>query len=146
MGHELGNFVMNHIYKFIAAVSLLLLAAFGLAQWAMSRLLARFGARLGLHCVSDVAGLPLLLAVLSVLAFAATPVVNTIIRTQEIEADRFGLNLSREPHGLAELVLKLTEYRKPDPTPLEEFVFFDHPSARYRVHDAMRWREAMGTP
>lgn len=146
MGHELGHYVMNHIYKFIAAVSLLLLAAFGLAQWAMSRLLARFGARFGLHGVSDVAGFPLLLAVLSVLAFAATPVVNTIIRTQEIEADRFGLNLSREPHGMAELVLKLTEYRKPDPAPLEEFVFFDHPSARYRVHDAMRWREAMGTP
>jgi STE24 endopeptidase len=41
--------------------------------------------------------------------------------------------------------LKLTEYRKPDPTPLEEYVFFDHPSTRFRIHDAMRWREAMGT-
>jgi STE24 endopeptidase len=42
--------------------------------------------------------------------------------------------------------LKLTEYRKPDPTAIEELVFFDHPSTRFRVHDAMRWREAMGTP
>jgi len=41
--------------------------------------------------------------------------------------------------------LKLTEYREPGPTPLEEFVFFDHPSTRFRIHDAMRWREAMGT-
>jgi STE24 endopeptidase len=112
----------------------------------MAALLARFGGRFALHGVSDVASFPLLVAVISVFAFAATPITNTLIRTQEIEADRFGLNLAREPHGAAEVDLKLTEYRKPDPTPLEEFVFFDHPSTRFRVHDAMRWREAMGTP
>ena len=76
----------------------------------------------------------------------ATPVSNTIIRTQEIEADRFGLNLAREPHGMAEALLKLTEYRKPAPGPIEEFLFFDHPSTRFRIHDTMRWREAMGSP
>ena len=77
--------------------------------------------------------------------FIATPVANTLIRTQEIEADRFGLNLAREPLGEAEVDLKLTEYRKPDPGPIEEFIFFDHPSTRFRIHDAMRWREAMGS-
>ena len=146
MGHELGHYVLNHVYKFIAAMTLLLLAGFLFTQWAMSALLARCGARFGLHGVSDVASLPLLVAVISVFAFAATPITNTIIRTQEVEADRFGLNLAREPHGAAEVDLKLTEYRKPDPTRLEEFVFFDHPSTRFRVHDAMRWRGAMGTP
>ena len=78
--------------------------------------------------------------------FFSTPIINTLIRTQEIEADSFGLNLAREPHGEAEVNLKLTEYRKPDPGPIEEIIFFDHPSTRFRVHDAMRWREAMGTP
>jgi len=146
MGHELGHYVLNHIYKWIAAMSLLLLAGFLFTQWAMTALLARFGERFGLRGVSDVASFPLLVALMSIFAFAATPVINTIIRTQEVEADRFGLNLARDPHGAAEVDLKLTEYRKPDPTPLEEFVFFDHPSTRFRVHDAMRWREAMGTP
>lgn len=46
---------------------------------------------------------------------------------------------------MAEVDLKLTEYRKLSPAALEEFVFFDHPSTRYLVHDAMRWQEAMGT-
>ena len=100
----------------------------------------------GLHGVGDVASFPLFIAVFSVFMFVATPINNTLMRTQEIEADRFGLNLSREPHGEAEVDLKLTEYRKPDPGPIEEFVFFDHPSTRHRVHDAMQWREAMGTP
>jgi len=146
MGHELGHYVLNHVYKWIAAMTLVFLAGFLFTQWAMAALLARFGGRFALHGVSDVASFPLLVAVISVFAFAATPITNTLIRTQEIEADRFGLNLAREPHGAAEVDLKLTEYRKPDPTPLEEFVFFDHPSTRFRVHDAMRWREAMGTP
>jgi STE24 endopeptidase len=47
---------------------------------------------------------------------------------------------------MAEVDLKLIEYRKPDPGPIEEFIFYDHPSPRFRIHDAMRWREAMGTP
>jgi STE24 endopeptidase len=146
MGHELGHYVMNHVYKSIAEFTLLFLAGFLFAKWAMDRLLARFGERLGLQGAGDVASLPLFAAVFSVFMFAATPVSNTLIRTQEIEADRFGLNLAREPHGEAEVDLKLTEYRKPDPGPIEEFIFFDHPSTRFRIHDAMRWREAMGTP
>ena len=112
----------------------------------MDLLLTRYGARLGLEGVGDVASLPLLAAVFAIFMFFATPITNTMIRTQEIEADRFGLNLAREPHGEAEVDLKLTEYRKPEPGPIEEFVFFDHPSTYFRIHDAMRWREAMGTP
>jgi STE24 endopeptidase len=143
MAHELGHYVLNHVYKMIAEFALLSVVGFMLAQWAMDRLLALLGPRLGLQGAGDVASLPLLAAVLSALAFLATPVVNSIIRAQEIEADRFGLNLAREPHGEAEVDLKLTEYRKPDPGPVEELIFFDHPSTRFRVHQAMRWREAM---
>jgi STE24 endopeptidase len=146
MGHELGHYVMNHAYKGIAEFALVFLTGFLFAKWAMDRLLLRHGARLGLRGVADVASLPLLTAVFSVFMFVATPVTNTLVRTQEIEADRFGLNLAREPHGEAEVDLKLTEYRKPDPGPIEEFIFFDHPSTRFRIHDAMRWREAMDTP
>ncbi|MDT9000783.1 M48 family metallopeptidase [Paucibacter sp. APW11] len=146
MGHELGHYVLNHIAKSICEFGLLMLAGFLFAQWAMERLLARRGHVWGLQGVSDVASLPLLAAVFSVFMLVATPISNSIVRTQELEADRFGLNLAREPHGMAEVMLKLVEYRKPDPGPLEEFVFFDHPSARTRIHEAMRWREAMGTP
>ena len=146
MGHELGHFVMNHIYKALTEMSLLVLAGFVFSKWAMDAMLRRHGAAWGLQGVGDVASFPLFIAVFSVWMLVTTPISNTMVRTQEIEADRFGLNLSREPHGEAEVDLKLTEYRKPDPGPIEEFVFFDHPSARNRIHDAMRWREAMGTP
>jgi len=84
--------------------------------------------------------------VFSSVMLLASPLQNSIIRVQETEADRWSLNLAREPLGLAEVMLKITEYRKPDPGPLEEFVFFDHPSARARILDAMRWREQMAPP
>jgi len=146
MGHELGHFVMNHIYKGLCEMALVTLAGFVLVKWALDALLRRRGAAWGLHGVGDVASFPLFIAVFSAYMFVATPIINTLVRTQEIEADRFGLNLSREPHGEAEVDLKLTEYRKPDPGPIEEFIFFDHPSTRHRIHDAMQWRQAMGTP
>lgn len=146
MGHELGHFVMNHIYKALTEMSLLVLAGFVFSKWAMDAMLRRHGAAWRLQGVGDVASFPLFIAVFSVWMLVTTPISNTLVRTQEIEADRFGLNLAREPHGEAEVDLKLTEYRKPDPGPIEEFVFFDHPSTRNRIHDAMQWREAMGTP
>jgi len=146
MGHELGHYVLNHAVKSLCELALLVMAGFMFAKWAMDALLHRLGAAWALQGTADVAGLPLLLAVFSVFMLVTTPISNTIVRTQEIEADRFGLNLAREPIGFAEAALKLTEYRKPDPGPIEEFVFFDHPATRHRIHDAMQWREAMGTP
>lgn len=145
MGHEIGHYAMNHVPKSIASFTLVILACFAFAAWAMKRLLARHGARwrvpAGPEGVADVGTLPLLGAVFSLFFFVATPVTNTIIRTEEAEADLWSLNLAREPLGLSEAMLKLAEYRKTEPGAIEEIVFFDHPSARSRILMAMRWRE-----
>jgi STE24 endopeptidase len=143
MGHELGHYVMNHVYTRMLELGLVMLAGFAFTQWAMRHALATWGGRWGLQNIGDIANLPLMVAVFSAFIFVATPVFNTLIRTQEVEADRFGMDLAREPLAMSEVLLKLTEYRKPDPGPIEEWLFFDHPSTRFRIHDAMRWREAM---
>lgn len=146
MAHEIGHYAMNHIPKTLVMLGVVLTLGFLFSQWALRRLLARFGTRWRLHGVSDVASLPLLAAVLGSYLFLATPVLNTITRTQEVEADLWGLNLAREPHGEAEVLLKLVEYRKADPGPIEEMIFFTHPSTRTRVYNAMRWRAQMLAP
>ncbi|MGZ4966731.1 MAG: M48 family metallopeptidase, partial [Chthoniobacterales bacterium] len=56
--------------------------------------------------------------------------------------DAFGINTSREADGMAAVALKLGKYRKLDPAPLEEFIFFDHPSGRARIRMAMDWKAA----
>ena len=80
--------------------------------------------------------------IIGVLDFALTPVSNTMIRVAEVEADAFALNCAREPTAAAQVALKLGTYRKLDPGPLEEFIFFDHPSGRERIRAAMDWKAA----
>jgi STE24 endopeptidase len=36
--------------------------------------------------------------------------------------------------------MMLGEYRKLDPGPVEEFIFYDHPGGRTRITAAMRWK------
>ena len=140
MGHELGHYVLNHIIEMLVYFIVLLGIGFKLVDWAFRRLVARYGPRWGIAGLADVGGLPLLVALFSVAGLLATPITNIIIRTNEQEADMFGLNAARQPDGFASIAIKLSEYRKLEPTPLEEFIFFDHPSGRTRVRSAMRWK------
>jgi len=90
--------------------------------------------------ISDITVLPLAVIVLSIYFFITTPINNTITRTMEFEADMYGLNAARQPDAEANVDLLLGEYRKMDPGPIEEFVFFDHPSGRTRITAAMCWK------
>jgi len=140
LGHEMGHYVMNHVSILITWMGLLALIAFWFADRAYHSLIGIFGGNWDVRAIDDPAGLPLVVALFSVFFFVATPVTNTIVRTNEIQADIFGLDAVRQPDAFATVVLKLGEYRKLDPSPLEETVFFDHPSGRTRIYEAMRWK------
>ncbi len=140
MGHEMGHYVMNHILNSILFAIVTIAVMFAILRWAVDRLVLRYGARWQIHGVGDDAVLPTAVLVLAVLGFLFTPIANTFTRSQEYEADIFGLNAARQPDGEAEADLLLGEYRKLSPTPLEEFIFFDHPSGRTRIYAAMRWK------
>jgi STE24 endopeptidase len=140
MGHELGHYVLGHVREMILQFGLIFLGAFLLLWWAAPRLLARFGSRWGVRDAADPAVLPLFSAILSVYMLLMTPLLNTIIRINESEADAFGLDAAREPDGFALTAMKLSEYRKIEPGALEEALFFDHPSGRTRVRMAMEWK------
>ena len=140
MGHEMGHYALNHVYKHLLFFGVVITLGLVFARWGFERVSRCCGEAWGLRGVSDVAGLPLLAALLSVWLFAMTPLLNTWIRSAEAEADLFGINASQQPEGFAEVSLKLGEYRKLDPGPLEEWLLFDHPSGRSRIEMAMRWR------
>jgi STE24 endopeptidase len=140
MGHEIGHYALNHAYEGMVFFSVVLVAAFGFLRWSFERTKERFGKRFGIQGVEDEAGLPMLVALLSLVFFAASPLTNSYTRMNEAEADIFGLNASGEADGFAEVALKLGEYRKLAPGPVEEWIFFDHPSGRARIHMAMRWK------
>lgn len=140
MGHEMGHYVLAHGWRLILSFSAFILLVLLLLWWLTPRLLARHGARWGIESVSDPAIVPLFALIVTIVGLAATPLLNTLIRTQESQADAFGLEAAREPDGFASTAMKLSEYRKIEPGPIEEILFFDHPSGRTRVRMAMEWK------
>ena len=140
MGHELGHYILNHIYKMLVAFGLVTLVGFAFVNWGYQFVLKKWGANWGINDLQDVAGLPLVMVLFSVFFFLAKPVTNNIIRINEVEADNYGLNAAREPDGFASTAMKLSEYRKIDPGYWEEIIFFDHPSGKNRVLMAMKWK------
>ena len=140
MGHEIGHYVLHHVYKGMLFFAVLIVAGFALIRWAFDRFVAWKGEAWGIRGIGDPAGLPLVVLIFSAYFFVLTPVSNTYIRTDEAEADLFGINASAQPDGEAQVDLKLGEYRKLDPSPLEEFLFFDHPGGRSRILMAMTWK------
>ena len=140
MGHEMGHYVLNHAYKGLVMYGVLVVLGFAFLDWFLNFAIARWGAGWGVQGMTDVAVLPLAAIGFSVFFFILTPVANTISRSMEFEADMYGLNAARQPDGEANVDLLLGEYRKLDPGPVEEFIFFDHPSGRTRITAAMRWK------
>ncbi len=142
MAHEMGHYVLNHGAKLLTYLGILILIGFALTRVLFDAAAKRWGEQWRVRGIADPAGLPLLALISSILIFFATPILNTVVRITEREADAFGINTSREPDGMAKVALKLGVYRKLDPTPLEEFIFFDHPSGRARIRMAMDWKAA----
>lgn len=140
MGHEMGHYVLNHLYRLVTFFAIEAVVFFAVLRWGLAWSLARWGGQWQIRDTGDPAVVPLAVLILSVLSFLFTPINNTLVRTQEYEADIFGLNSARQPDGVAEAALLLGEYRKLDPSPLEEFLLFDHPSGRTRIYSAMRWK------
>ena len=139
MGHEMGHYVLNHGLRLAIYFTLVIALGLFCVHRVMDWSLARWGARLGLEGRDDPAALPLALIVLSTFFFVMTPLTHSIVRQVEAEADAFGLNAAREPNGFAMSAMRLSTYRKLQPGPLEEFIFYDHPSGYDRVHSAMLW-------
>lgn len=140
MGHEMGHYVLNHAYKGLVMFGVVIVIGFAFVNWGINYAFARWGAQWKVRGITDVAVLPLAVMMFAVYMFVMTPVSNTITRNMEYEADLYGLNAAGQPDGEANVDMLLGEYRKLDPGPIEEFLFYDHPSGRTRITAAMRWK------
>ena len=140
LGHEMGHYVMGHVLRGLLLSGLLTVVVFAFVNRVFLFAVDLFGGQWQVRRVDDIAGLPLLVALASLLFFLATPLTNGIVRSAEHQADIFGLDAVRKPDAFATAMLKLSTYRKLEPGKWEEFIFFDHPSGRTRVGDSMTWK------
>ncbi len=153
-GHEMGHYVLNHIYKGLAFYSGMTLLGFWLGRKIVLAMLARWGEAWHIRGISDLAALPVLMLALALLTLLAEPIGNAFSRYQEHQADIYGLEIT---HGLfpdngevaASAFQKLGEksYDYPTPNPLLVFWSYDHPSIRERILFSLHydpWRTPAG--
>ncbi len=140
-GHEMGHYVLLHIPKelFIDAAILLFLLYLGYRL--SNGMLARWGTQWGIRDLQDLASLPALVFVITVLAFLATPAFNSVSRHFEHEADRYGLEVIHgivpNPNQVAAHYFQKSGEKNladPDPNTFIKIWFFDHPTRPERVH------------
>jgi len=136
-GHEIGHYVLGHVWWMIAIISGLAMAVFFLTAKTYPFFARLFGSTAP---IADVRGLPVLLFAVGLFFTLAQPVLNTLIRTNERAADAYSLETVGLPDALSEALVKTAEYRYPLAGPVEEALFYTHPSVRNRVLTAMEWK------
>jgi len=109
MSHEMGHYVLGHVVKSILFFAVLILVTLYAADRLQSGLIARHAKRFGFTELSDVASLPLAMVLVGLLSFVVTPVAAGYSRWQEHEADRFGLEITRNNHAAATAFVKLQQ-------------------------------------
>lgn len=136
-GHEIGHYVLGHVWRTVIVLSVLAVVFFFVADRTFPSFARAFGSS---AVVSDPRGLPVLAFMASLLLLLAQPVVNGVIRMGENEADQYSLETVNLPDGLASALVKTAEYRDPRPGQLQELLFYTHPSVERRVRRAMEWK------
>jgi len=140
VAHEIGHYVMNHEMQSVVTDTLIMSIGLVLIALGTPALVGRFGGRWQMSGMQDIASLPVFWGLFLMWGFASMPASNAISRDCEHQADLYGLNASRAPHGLAEFVIHDADTVRLRPTAIEYALFYTHPSAAERVATAMRWR------
>jgi STE24 endopeptidase len=136
-GHEIGHYVLHHVWRTVLELSVLAIACFFLADRLFPVFARAFGSTAS---IDNPAGLPVLLFMVSLLMLFAQPLMNSSIRKGENEADQYSLETVNLPDALASALVKTAEYRYPRPSALQEALFYTHPSVEKRVRRAMDWK------
>jgi Zn-dependent protease with chaperone function len=135
VGHELGHYVLGHVWINIFVSWVLTLLGLFAAHRTAGLMLARFGGRFGFGALADPASLPLLMLLLSLFSFLIAPATLALSRYHEREADRFGLDLTRDNHAAATAFVALQRQNLAVPRPGLLYKIFraSHPPIGERV-------------
>jgi STE24 endopeptidase len=131
LAHELAHHVHGDIWKGIVFESALVLAGF----YAAARVLDALAGRFQLRGVDDVAGLPLLTLAAGAVALVMVPVAHAMSRAYERRADRFALDLTKNPSAFISAMRRLgaQNLAEEDPSRIVQWLFYSHPPVRERI-------------
>jgi STE24 endopeptidase len=142
MGHEMGHYVLKHLWQGISFGIAISFLGFLIAQRLFEWGLARWGTRWKIDSRADPAAIPWLLAVSSILAFLLSPVYSGYSRHIEHQSDVFGLELTHLNEAMASSFVKFAEDSKADPRPPRfiEWWRYSHPSLGRRIDFVLAYK------
>ncbi|HEV3375020.1 MAG TPA: M48 family metallopeptidase [Candidatus Acidoferrum sp.] len=140
-GHEMGHYVLGHVWKGIILGAILLFVLLYLGYRSIGWVLARWGAGWGVRGLDDFASLPALLLLITIFAFLANPITSAFSRFEENQADIYSLEVTHgilpDPGQASAHEMQLwgeTVFDDPDPNPIDVLLFYDHPTTANRIH------------
>jgi len=147
-GHEMGHYVLGHIYLGLAFTALMLFAGLCLLQLLAEQAVGLFGSRWRIASLGEWSSLPLLALLASVLAFFSSPAASAFSRWEEHAADAYGLAITcrSEPNGQpgaaqaaaqAFQLLGERSYSYPYPSPLLVLWSYSHPPLAQRIQHVL---------
>ena len=139
VAHEMGHYVLKHLYWGFALSVGGLLVLLPLAQKFAEWQIARFGPRWGVTSLTDYAATPALLLTVSLFSFFLAPITNAASRRIEHQADAYGLAVAGNRPAMARAFVSLSEQNlsDPDPPAFIKFWLFTHPPLQERIDFAL---------
>jgi Zn-dependent protease with chaperone function len=143
LGHETGHYVLGHVFKGFVEFEAGAFFAIWIGFVVVKKIIKRPDSQINLDGVGDLASLPILLLVLTILTFLSTPVYCAFSRQVEHQADQFGLEVAHgvvpDPNAAEARSLQILgeqDLEDPDPPAFIKFWLYTHPPLDERIRFA----------
>lgn len=135
IAHEMGHNLLQHIWKFILLSSIMGFIGFFLIHLSGGKIIHKFRNRLKIENMADVAGLPLLFLIFMIFGIITMPISPAFSRHMERQADKFALDMTHNKEAFISAMNKLADINlsDPNPSPIIEFLLYDHPPISKRI-------------
>ncbi|MEE8143325.1 MAG: M48 family metallopeptidase, partial [Planctomycetota bacterium] len=142
LAHEMGHYVLDHVWRSLLYSSLLILAVLYLIHRTAWSWMRRFRGRFGFDQLGDVASFPLVLLLIHLATLVVMPIPLALSRYHEHEADRFALEMTRDNSAMAHAFVKLQQHNLSNPRPgwIYKLWRATHPPLGERIDFCNRYR------
>jgi len=135
IAHEMGHNLMHHIWLGIFFSAIMATIGFLIIHLTGPRIITRFRNRLKIDNMADVASLPLIFLIFVIYGLITMPIFPAFSRHMERQADRFALDMTQNREAFISAMDELAymNLSDPDPSPIIEFLLYDHPPISKRI-------------
>ena len=137
LAHELGHYKHHDVLKQFVFGTAVSFAGF----WIAKEVLASLASTFRFSGAEDIRAFPILCLVFFIFGLIVSPLGNAFSRWAEKQADQFALDALKDKDAFISSMKKLSEINlaDPDPHPVIEFIFYDHPAIAKRIQMAERY-------